>query len=137
MALADNICLTTYMVKDILETMNITADTVFTALAHPLRLRALLILHEEEELCVCELTHALGVSQPMISRHLAQLRQNGLVSGRRQGLWVYYRLHDALPTWARRVLADTAEGVAGEAPYADDRAALSGMPNRPGSACCA
>jgi ArsR family transcriptional regulator len=117
--------------------MNISADVLFTALAHPLRLRALLLLQQEGELCVCELTHALGASQPMISRHLAQMRQNGLVSDRRQGLWVYYRLHDALPEWARQVLAGTAEGVAGRAPYADDRAALSAMPNRPGAACCA
>jgi len=117
--------------------MNIPTDTVFTALAHPLRLRALLLLHKEGELCVCELTHALGVSQPMISRHLAQLRRDGLVSDHRQGLWVYYRLHDALPAWARRVLAATAEGVGDQAPYADDRAALTAMPNRPGGACCA
>ena len=117
--------------------MNITANALFIALSHPLRLRALLLLHQQGELCVCELTHALGVSQPMISRHLAQLRQNGLVSDRRQGLWVYYRLHDALPDWARQVLADTAEGVAGEAPYAEDHAALSSMPDRPSSACCA
>jgi ArsR family transcriptional regulator len=125
------------MVKHILAIMNMIANTVFTALAHPLRLRALLLLQQEGELCVCELTHALGVSQPMISRHLAQLRRDGLVSDRRQGLWVYYRLHDALPEWTRQVLADTADGVAGQAPYADDRAALSVMPNRPGSACCA
>ena len=67
--------------------MNIPADTVFTALAHPLRLRALLLLHEEGELYVCELTHVLDVSQPMISRHLAQLRRNGLVNDCRQGQW--------------------------------------------------
>lgn len=125
------------MVKHIFEIMNITADTVFTTLAHPLRLRALLLLYQEGELCVCELTHALGVSQPMISRHLAQMRQNGLVSDRRHGLWVYYRLYDALPDWAEQVLAHTADGVANETPYADDHAALSVMPNRPGSACCA
>jgi ArsR family transcriptional regulator len=117
--------------------MSIPTDTVFTTLAHPLRLRTLLLLQQEGELCVCELTHALGMSQPMISRHLARLRQGGLVSDRRQGLWVYYRLHDALPAWVRQVLAATADGVAGQAPYVEDRAALSGMPNRPGSACCA
>lgn len=113
------------------------ADSLFSALAHPLRLRALLLLQQEGELCVCELTHVLSVSQPMISRHLAQLRQAELVSDRRQGLWVYYRLHPALPEWARQVLAVTAEGVAGQTPYADDHAALDAMPNRPGTACCA
>lgn len=117
--------------------MNLEADPFFTALAHPLRLRALLLLHQEGELCVCELTHALGVSQPMISRHLAQLRQWGMVSDRRQGLWVIYRLQDALPGWARQVLAATAQGVAAQAPYTDDRAALTTMANRPGAACCA
>lgn len=117
--------------------MKIAADTVFTALSHPLRLRVLLLMRQEGELCVCELTHVLGVSQPMISRHLAQLRQGRLVSDRRQGQWIYYRLHDKLPGWARQVLADTAAGVAGQAPFAGDRAALSSMPNRPGAACCA
>lgn len=117
--------------------MNIQPDTVFTALAHPLRLRALLLLEQESELCVCELTHALGVAQPMISRHLAQLRQAGLVQDRRQGLWIYYRLHDGLPEWARQVLAATTQGMAGQSPYTDDRATLAAMPNRPGTACCA
>ncbi len=117
--------------------MKISADALYTAIAHPLRLRALLLLQQEAELCVCELTYALRVSQPMISRHLAQLRQSGLVDDRRQGLWVYYRLHDALPDWVREVLALTTDGVSDGPPYAKDRARLSAMPNRPGSACCA
>lgn len=126
------------MEKHILLNMTINTDQFFTALSHPLRLRVLLLLHEEgEELCVCELNHALGVSQPMISRHLAHLREWQLVSDRRQGLWVYYRLQEKLPGWARQVLAGTAKGVANDAPYVEDRAALRAMPNRPGAACCA
>jgi len=117
--------------------MDMEPDTFFAALSHPLRLRALLLLHHEGELCVCELNHALGVSQPMISRHLAHLRVWGLVSDRRQGLWVYYRLHAELPAWAHQALAATAEGVSGQPPYTDDRSALETMPNRPGAACCA
>ncbi|RRQ21020.1 metalloregulator ArsR/SmtB family transcription factor [Thiohalobacter thiocyanaticus] len=117
--------------------MELDPDAFFAALAHPLRLRALLLLQGEGELCVCELTHALDVSQPMISRHLAQLRQAGVVSDRRQGQWVYYRLHAALPDWARQVLAATLAGVDRQAPYANDSAALTNMPNRPGAACCA
>jgi ArsR family transcriptional regulator len=131
------ICLTKYMEKHILLQMSLEASAFFAALGHPLRLRALVLLHSEEELCVCELTHALGVSQPMISRHLAQLRQAGLVSDRRQGLWVHYRLDAALPDWARQVLAVTAQGVAAEVPYAEDRDTLTTMPNRPGAARCA
>ena len=114
-----------------------TPDLLFRALADATRLRCLMLLQGHDELCVCELTHALGVSQPKISRHLAQLREAGLVSDRRQGLWVYYRLHPELPAWAVEVLRSTATGAAAEAPYADDRAALAEMPNRPGASCCA
>ena len=58
--------------------MNLTAQSLFSALAHEIRLRSLLLLQAEGELCVCELTHTLGLSQPMISRHLALLREAGL-----------------------------------------------------------
>jgi ArsR family transcriptional regulator len=117
--------------------MKLNAEHLFTALSHPLRLRTLLLLLDEGELCVCELIYALGVSQPMISRHLAHLREWNLVSDRRQGLWVYYRIQEELPGWARQVLAASIEGVAGETPFADDREALATMPNRPAASCCA
>ncbi|MFN2286748.1 MAG: ArsR/SmtB family transcription factor [Chromatocurvus sp.] len=128
--------MTEYMDQHMFYPVTPTPDTLFTALAHPLRLRTLLLLWQEGELCVCEMAHALGVSQPMLSRHLAQLRQGGLVCDRRRGLWVYYRLDDALPDWARQVLATTAQGVAAQAPFPDDRAALAAMPNRPATADC-
>lgn len=117
--------------------MSLSTESLFRALADPTRLRCLLLLHAEGELCVCELTHALGEIQPKISRHLAQLREAGIVSDRRQGLWVYYRLHTELPAWAQEILRVTAEGVADQAPYAADRQTLADMPNRPGAVCCA
>lgn len=117
--------------------MFLTAAPLFRALADPTRLRCLLLLHSEGELCVCELTHALGESQPKISRHLAQLREAGIVTDHRQGLWVHYRLHPQLPPWAREVLRATADGVADQSPFAADRRALAEMPNRPGTVCCA
>jgi len=117
--------------------MTIKTEQFFNALSHPLRLRALLLMQTEGELCVCELIHALGVSQPMISRHLAHLREWQIVSDRRQGLWVYYRLNDKLPEWMMQALAVTADGVAGKLPYDEDRIALTDMPNRPSAACCA
>lgn len=117
--------------------MNITADQIFHALADPTRLRSLLLLQREGELCVCELTHALGVAQPKISRHLAQLREAGIVVDRRQGLWVHYRLHPELPAWVLEVLRSTVDGIAGETPFHDDHAALCEMPNRPVARCCA
>lgn len=117
--------------------MSVTTESLFRALADPTRLRCLLLLHREGELCVCELTHALDESQPKISRHLAQLREAGIVSDRRQGLWVHYRLHPELPAWAQAVLHATVDGVAGAAPFAADHAALCEMPNRPGASRCA
>lgn len=111
--------------------MHIPADTLFRALADLTRLRCLLLIREHRELCVCELTHALGEAQPKISRHLAQLREAGLVLDRRQGLWVHYRLHPELPEWVHGVLAATAEGAADSEFFAHDQNALTGMPNRP------
>ena len=63
------------------------------AFADPVRLRLLNLLSgEREEVCVCHLNEALGIPQPTVSRHLAYLRKNGLVVGRKEGLWVHYRL---------------------------------------------
>ena len=101
------------------------------------RLRCLNLLRSEGELCVCELTHALGLSQPKISRHLATLREAGIVQSRREGQWVYYTIHKHLPDWAVEVLDSTLRGVEGKQPYATDQASLCSMPNRPGAACCA
>lgn len=117
--------------------MNIQPESLFAALANPTRLRCLVLLVTHDELCVCELTHAIGAAQPTISRHLAQLRESGLVRDRREGLWIYYRIHPDLPDWVLRVLNQTAEGIAETEPFTQDRAALERMPNRPGAACCA
>ena len=125
------------MNNHILRAMKIETEQFFNALSHPLRLRALLLMQTEGELCVCELIHALGVSQPMISRHLAHLREWQIVSDRRQGLWVYYRLNDELPEWMMQVLTVTADGVTGKLPYDEDQTTLTDMPNRPSAACCA
>jgi len=61
------------------------------AISDPSRVRILKML-ERGELCVCQITDALGLAQSTVSKHLAQLRQAGLVCDRKQGLWVYYRL---------------------------------------------
>jgi ArsR family transcriptional regulator len=113
------------------------ADQFFKALSDLTRLRMLVLLSREGELCVCELTYALDEIQPKISRHLAQLRELGVVLDRRQGQWIYYRLNPALPAWAREALMATSGGVIAQSPFNADLQALSGMPNRPGSACCA
>ena len=80
----------------------------YKCLADETRLRCMLLIHLEKELCVCELMMALDESQPKISRHLAQLRQCGLLTDRRQGQWVFYSINKALPEWALSVLSETA-----------------------------
>lgn len=113
------------------------ATEFFSALANDTRLRCLVLLSRHIELCVCELTHALGASQPHISRHLVQLRELGIVSNRREGLWVYYRINRALPSWAKAVLRETASGTTDSSPFTEDEVALAAMANRPGAARCA
>ncbi len=105
-----------------------TATTLFKALSDSTRLRCLLLLHRHQELCVCDLTNALGLPQPRVSHHLGNLRQTGLVQDRRQGSWTYYRLHPDLPAWARTVIEATFEGTSGEAPYAEDHDRLAAQP---------
>lgn len=115
--------------------MNISAEQLFTALSHPIRLRCLALLHQEGELCVCELTYALEESQPKISRHLAHLREWGLVQDRRQGLWIHYRIHPELPAWAQTIVRSTFDALNEQVPYSADRQKLQSMPNRPDAAC--
>lgn len=116
--------------------MDIQAEDVYSVLSHPMRLRSLILLQQVGELCVCELTHSLGLAQPVISRHLAQLKKSGLLVSRRQGLWIYYRINDDLPEWVSSIIQITASGVAMNSPYTDDRLALELMLDRPNQACC-
>ncbi len=69
----------------------------------------MLLIEQESELCVCELTEALQEIQPKISRHLAQLRKCELLVDRRQGQWVFYRVNPTLPEWAKQVLRATSK----------------------------
>lgn len=61
------------------------------ALAHPSRLMMLDAL-EKKELCVCELTEMVGADQSTVSKHLALLKQAGLIEDRKKGANTYYRI---------------------------------------------
>lgn len=108
----------------------------YKCLSDETRLRCLLLIEQEEELCVCELTEALGEIQPKVSRHLAQLRKCELLVDRRQGQWVYYKINPALPDWARQVLAISAK--ANVVYIEDNRKRLAAMGDRPQrmKSCC-
>lgn len=109
----------------------------FSALSNEIRLRCVLLLQHEGELCVCEITHALDLAQPVISRHLGLLRDMGLVHDRRVGQWIYYSIHPDLTKWVKDVLDTTVKANQEQSPFRDDLHALRTMPNRPGTACYA
>ncbi len=92
----------------------------FRLLGEETRLRTAVLLHRQGELCVCELTEALGVSQPKMSRHLGHLRDVGLVETRRSGQWIHYRLRSDLPAWAHDLLTTVAQDLADEPPFSGD-----------------
>ena len=83
-------------------------ETLFLALADKTRLR-LLNLMREDEICVCYFTEVLGESQPKISRHLAYLRNAGIVSARREGKWMNYKIEFPKNPSAALILQNTLE----------------------------
>ena len=97
------------------------AQLLLRALADPIRLRVIEALADGER-CVCELTASLELAQSRLSFHLRVMREAGLISGRQQGRWMYYRLEpDALP-----LLRDWLAGLASRCstPSAQIRAAV-------------
>lgn len=69
------------------------AAQLFKALSDETRLRILGLLLAGE-LCVCDLMAVMNMPQSTVSRHLAYLRNNGLVIDSRHGIWMHYRLSD-------------------------------------------
>ena len=76
----------------------------FKCLSDPTRLDILKIILERQNVCVCEITEILQLSQPKISRHLALLRNLSILLDERKGQWVYYRLNPDLPEWVNSIL---------------------------------
>jgi len=66
-------------------------EKIFKALADSNRIRILKML-EAKPMCVCEVTHILGIAQSSVSRHLGILRDAGLINSEKDGLWVNYSL---------------------------------------------
>ncbi|MCS5945320.1 metalloregulator ArsR/SmtB family transcription factor [Klebsiella variicola subsp. variicola] len=84
--------------------MSLLPLQLFKNLADETRLGIVLLLKARGELCVCDLCTALAQSQPKISRHLAMLRESGLLLDRKQGKWVHHRLSPKMPAWAAQVI---------------------------------
>ncbi|EEP99089.1 Arsenical resistance operon repressor [Yersinia ruckeri ATCC 29473] len=84
--------------------MTFTPLQLFKILSDETRLGIVLLLKELGELCVCDLGVALNEYQPKISRHLAMLRESGVLLDRKQGKWVHYRLSPHIPSWAALIV---------------------------------
>jgi len=81
----------------------------FKALGDPVRLRLFSLLASGNELCVCHLTDALQLPQSTVSRHLAILRNAGLVDTRRDGKWIHYRLTGGMADALSALVRDRAD----------------------------
>jgi ArsR family transcriptional regulator len=92
------------------EQKNVPLEQLFRALADPTRLR-LLNLVSQQEMCVCYFTEVLRSPQPKISRHLAYLRKAGIVSARRDGKWMHYKLRFPQDEHAASILRTTLEAL--------------------------
>ena len=84
--------------------MSLTSLQLFKNLSDETRLGIVLILRTMGELCVCDLCTALDQSQPKISRHLAMLRESGILLDSKHGKWVHYRLSPQIPSWAAQII---------------------------------
>lgn len=109
------------------------AIDLFKALSDATRLKIVMLIQLEGELCVCELMTALCDNQPKISRHLAQLKRMGLLVDRKQKQWVYYRLNPALTSWMLKVIIEASDNS--EQFLNENRATLSVMDDRPNNCC--
>ena len=87
---------------------------LFKALADETRLQILWLLLGQEELCVCNIMGVLGITQSKASRHLRYLFNAGLVTDRREGLWMYYRISVAPGSREGKLLQVLREMLAGK-----------------------
>jgi len=107
---------------------------LFKALSDETRLRIVNLL-AAGELCVCDLTQALGMPQSTVSRHLAHLKNAGIVRDRRSRTWAYYRLREDAEPFVRDLLACMAAHLAAPDRAARDLAALSAYRDSPDRSC--
>jgi ArsR family transcriptional regulator len=105
------------------------------ALSDPIRLRIILLLQSEGELCVCDLMAVLGLPQSTVSRHLAYLKRSCWVDTRREGVWMYYQLSRESCVICRELLLILRQhaGILPEA--AADRHALAAFLKEKPSGC--
>jgi ArsR family transcriptional regulator len=100
------------------------AELFFSALADQTRLR-LLNLMRDGEVCVCFFAETLGTNNPKISRHLSYLKRADLVTGRRDGKWMHYRINVPTDPQAKAVFDATMKMLRSDPEMDRDRKRLS------------
>jgi len=100
------------------------AELFFSALADKTRLR-LLNLMRDGEVCVCFFAETLGTNNPKISRHLSYLKRANLVTGRRDGKWMHYRINPPADKSAREVFDATMTMLENDKTLTADRVRLA------------
>lgn len=80
------------MKKDMKTTTPTAVLPIFQALADPYRAQVIELLRNQE-LCACDISEHLEISPSKLSFHLKTLREAGLIQGRQEGRWIYYRLN--------------------------------------------
>jgi ArsR family transcriptional regulator len=76
--------------------------TIFKALSDPTRIQMVHILAAASEpVCVCDFTAAFDLGQPTISHHLATLREAGIVTSFKRGIWAFYQLNPKMAAAAK------------------------------------
>ena len=101
-------------------------EVLLRALADRTRLR-LLNLIDDKEVCVCFFVEILKTSQLKISRHLAYLRRAGIVSARRDGKWMHYRITQPSDVVAKRMLGDVRNWLKSDPAMVRERKRLEGI----------
>jgi ArsR family transcriptional regulator len=107
----------------------------FKALSDPIRLRIILLLQSEGELCVCDLMAVLKLPQSTVSRHLAYLKRSCWVDTRRDGLWMHYSISRESCEICRELLVSLAKHAAELPEAALDRASISSAMKNKSSIC--
>lgn len=102
--------------------------TIFKALSEKTRLRILKLL-ENGELCVCDITDALNMTQPNISFHLGMLKEAGLINDRKEGRWMHYSLN-ASAMFVRFLLIGVLEKVKDKSVQVDKERLLTLLSNK-------
>ncbi len=117
---------------------SVIMDNFYKVLSDETRLRCLVLIFEQGELCVCELIHALALPQSKISRHLSIIKLNHLIDHRRQGQWVLYSPKPDLSAFKTHIIQLSIQELKNAYPYQDDRLRLQMMDNRPliNKECC-